>query len=170
MEQKDYRENNRGRLFDHLTVGEFMKRDVRYGHPHTTGDILASLMVEGGFGSIPIVDSALQLLGIVSEFDLLTALSGGRRLSALHSGKELGDLVAEHVMTYEPVRVTPETDVLTAMYVLQTNHLIRVPVVDQEGRLVGIVARRDILNAYLHSVLEAGPVTGGGPGRAWSSG
>lgn len=166
MEQKDNTGSNPARSFDQLTVGEIMKHDVRYGHPRTTGDVLASLMVQGGFGSVPIVDSELRLLGIISEFDILTALSGGRKLSALHSGKELGDLEAEQVMTHEPVRVTPETDVLTAMYVLQTNHLIRVPVVNQEGRLVGIVARRDILSAYLHSVLEVGPVMGEAK-RAW---
>jgi CBS domain-containing protein len=37
----------------------------------------------------------------------------------------------------------------TLIGVLQTNHLIRVPVVDQDGKLIGIVARRDIVRGYL---------------------
>ena len=50
-------------------------------------------------------------------------------LAALDSGKRLDDLAAHGVMTCEPMRVTPHTDVRTVMHVLQTNHFIRVPVV-----------------------------------------
>lgn len=54
-------------------------------------------------------------------------------------------------MTKTVVSVSDQTDVRTLIYVLQTNHVIRVPVVDREGKLVGIVARRDVLQAYLGS-------------------
>ena len=54
-------------------------------------------------------------------------------------------------MTPNPVSVTKDTDVLTVIDVLQNNHLIRVPVVDSTRRLIGIVARRDILRGYLQA-------------------
>ena len=94
-----------------------------------------------GFGSIPIVDGSSKLVGIVSEFDLL---------KALRKGKNLDEVLAGEIMTPNPVSVTQDTNVLTLIDVLQNNHLIRVPVVDAIGKLIGIVARRDLLRGYLH--------------------
>ena len=102
------------------------------------------MMIEG-FGGVPIVDDVHRLVGLVTEFDLLAALDRGKRLD---------DLAAHDVMTCEPLSVMPHTDVRTVMHVLQTNHFIRVPVVDGEGTLVGIVARRDVLRGYLGSNAE----------------
>lgn len=102
---------------------------------------MASLMIEG-FGGVPIVDDQEGLCGIVTEFDLLATLETGAKLS---------DLSAEQMMTHEVVRVSPHTDIRTLIYVLQTNHLIRVPVVDPDGKLIGIVARRDIVRGYVSS-------------------
>jgi CBS domain-containing protein len=52
-------------------------------------------------------------------------------------------------MSPNPYSVRAETDVRTLIHVLRSSNLIRVPVVDAEGRLIGIVARRDILKRYL---------------------
>ena len=58
-------------------------------------------------------------------------------------------------MTRETISVTPRTDIRMLMYVLQTNHVIRVPVIDNnDGKLIGIVARRDILLGYVSSEPE----------------
>ena len=127
--------------FHELTAADVMERVVQSAHQRTKGDVLASMMIEG-FGGVPIVDDGHRLVGLVTEFDLLAALDSGRRLD---------DLAAHDVMTCEPLSVTPHADVRTVMHVLQTNHFIRVPVVDGEGRLVGIVARRDVLRGYLSS-------------------
>ncbi len=37
----------------------------------------------------------------------------------------------------------------TLIYILETNHLIRVPVIDHDGTLIGIIARRDVLRSYI---------------------
>jgi len=106
---------------------------------------LASLMIEG-FGGVPIVDGNQRLVGIVTEFDLLAVLD---------AGKKLGDISAGQIMTPETISVTPDTDIRTLIYVLQTNHVIRVPVIDnKDGKLIGIVARRDILLGYVSSEPE----------------
>ena len=125
--------------FAQLRAADIMERDVRSAHPHTKGDVVGSLMIEG-FGGVPIVDKNQQLVGMVTEFDLLASLDGG---------KKLGDLEAKEIMTPEVVRISPQTDMSTLIYVLQTNHLIRVPVVDREGKLIGIVARRDVVRGFL---------------------
>lgn len=127
--------------FGRLTVGTLMEKNVQSEKKETKAELLASEMMEG-FGSIPIIDPSGRLVGIVSEFDLL---------NTLRKGKFLRDVTAGEIMTADPVSVTQNTDVLTAIDVLQNNHLIRVPVVDSTGKLIGILARRDVLRGYLHS-------------------
>lgn len=126
-------------VFDRLKAEDVMQREVQVAHAHTKADVIASLMIEG-FGGVPIVNERHHLIGIVTEFDLLGALDAGQSLPALE---------AKSVMTKDVLSVRDHTDVRTLIYVLQTNHLIRVPVVDQEGKVVGIAARRDVLQAYL---------------------
>ena len=145
MIQKNDVPDSGGAIFDRLRVADLMEKEVQFGHEQTKGDVLASLMIEG-FGGVPIVDGNQRLVGIVTEFDLLAVLD---------AGKKLGDISAGQIMTHETISVTPGTDIRTLMYVLQTNHVIRVPVIDnKDGKLVGIVARRDILLGYVGSEPE----------------
>jgi CBS domain-containing protein len=131
-----------GEDFKKMTAAHFMQTDVYYYSKNSTGDKLATAITMGGFGSIPIVDQERKLIGIVSEFDLLKAIM---------SRKELDKVSAEEIMTREAISVTEETLSGEIIDLLQQKHLIRVPVVDKEGKLVGIVARRDILQGYLKS-------------------
>lgn len=131
----------RGSKFGNMTAANLMEKNVQTGDKETSADMLATQMMEG-FGSVPIVDSNGRLIGIVSEFDLL---------NALRKGKNLRDVVAGDIMTSNPVSITQSTDAVTAIDVLQNNHLIRVPVVDATGKLVGILARRDLLRGYLQA-------------------
>lgn len=128
-----------------MTVKQVMEKRVQSVHLQTTGDVIASLMIEG-FGAVPVVDKKRILVGIVSEHDLLAALDDGHIL---------GELTAGDVMTANPYSIRPETTLATLVHVLRASDLIRVPVVDAKDRVVGIIARRDILRTYL----------GGSPGR-----
>ena len=127
--------------FGKLTVGAIMEKQVQSAEKDTKAEMIASYMMEG-FGSVPIVDENNKLVGIVSEFDLL---------AALRKGEKLKDVAAGEILTPNPVSVTQDTDVVTLMDVLQNNHLIRVPVLDKVGNLIGIVARRDLLRGYLQT-------------------
>ena len=127
--------------FGKLTVGAIMEKQVQSAEKDTKAEMIASYMMDG-FGSVPIVDENNKLVGIVSEFDLL---------AALRKGKKLQDVAAGEILTANPVSVTQDTDVVTLMDVLQNNHLIRVPVLDKIGNLIGIVARRDLLRGYLQT-------------------
>ncbi len=127
--------------FGKMTVGHIMETAVQSATREEGASMLASYMMEG-FGSVPIVDGNSKLIGIVSEFDLL---------QALRHGKHLEEVLAGEVMTPNPVSVTKDTSVVTLMDVLQNNHLIRVPVVDATGKLIGIIARRDVLRGYLQA-------------------
>jgi CBS domain-containing protein len=131
-----------GEDFKRMTAAHFMQTDVYYYAKNSSGDKLATAITMGGFGSVPIVDKGKKLVGIVSEFDLLKAIMGG---------KDLEKLAAEEIMTKDPISVKEETTSEAVIELLQEKHLIRVPVIDKEGTLIGIVARRDILQGYLKS-------------------
>ncbi len=125
--------------FSSMTVEEVMERQVQSVHLRTKGDVIVSLMIEG-FGAVPVIDKTRTLIGIVSEHDLLGAIDDGHRLGVLTAGG---------IMTGNPYSVRPETDLGTLVHVLRTSDLVRVPMVDAKDRLVGIIARRDVLRTYL---------------------
>jgi len=133
--------NIRETKFGQMTVGQLMEKCVQSANRDSKAELLASYMMEG-FGSVPIVDDSERLVGIVSEFDLL---------KSLRKGNQLNDVVASDIMTPNPISAIQGLDVPALIDILQNNHLIRVPVVDGQGKLIGIVARRDILRGYLQS-------------------
>jgi CBS domain-containing protein len=125
--------------FSAMMVKQVMEKKVQSARLKTKGNVMASLMIEG-FGAVPVVDAKGKLLGIVSEHDLLAAMDDGLKL---------GVIAAADVMTYNPYSVRPETTLPTLIHVFRASDLIRVPVVDANDKLVGIIARRDVLRAYL---------------------
>ncbi|MGB4068016.1 MAG: CBS domain-containing protein [Nitrospira sp.] len=125
--------------FESMTVSQVMEKEVQSVRLTTKGDVIASLMIEG-FGAVPVVENGRKLAGIVSEHDLLAAVDDGQRLGAVS---------AKDVMTSNPYSVRPETTLGTLVHVLRASDLVRVPVVDDKDKLVGIIARRDVLRTYL---------------------
>ena len=125
--------------FGLMMVKQAMQKMVQSAHLKTKGDVIASLMIEG-FGAVPVVDAKDKLLGIVSEHDLLAAMDDGHKLGVIAAGD---------VMTYNPYSIHPEAMLPTLVHVFRASDLVRVPVVDAKDKLVGIIARRDVLRAYL---------------------
>ncbi|MBH0200990.1 MAG: CBS domain-containing protein [Nitrospira sp.] len=125
--------------FDSMTVGQVMEKEVQSVRLGTKGDVIASLMIEG-FGAVPVLENGRKLAGIVSEHDLLAAVDDGH---------QLGTVSAKDMMTSNPYSVRPETTLGTLVHVLRASDLVRVPVVDDKNKLVGIIARRDVLRTYL---------------------
>lgn len=125
--------------FASMTVKQVMEKQVQFAHLKTKGDVIASLMIEG-FGAVPVIDGERKLAGIVSEHDLLAAIDDGHKLGAVTAGD---------IMTCNPYSVRVETNLGTLVHVLRASDLVRVPVVDAKDKLVGIVARRDLLRTYL---------------------
>jgi len=130
------------RDFATLKAEHFMQDVVSYYRVETTGDKLAGAISEGGFGSVPILAENGKVLGVVSEFDLLQTIM---------EGKELTKVTAGDIMTKGAISVTKDTPAMEIVNLLQGKHLIRVAVVDAEGKLVGIVSRRDILLGYVRA-------------------
>lgn len=125
--------------FDSMSVSQVMEKEVQWVRLRTKGDVIASLMIEG-FGAVPVVENGKKLAGIVSEHDLLVAIDDRHRLGAV---------TAKDVMTANPYSVKPETTLGTLVHVLRASDLVRVPVVNDKDKLIGIIARRDVLRTYL---------------------
>jgi len=130
-----------GEDFKALKASQLMEADVVACRPENTWKQIADLMSHGGFGDVPIIDKDKTLLGIVTEFDLLKVLM---------DGKDTNNVTAFDVMTKDAVSVSEDTDSVEIINILETKHLIRVPVL-RNDKLVGIVARRDVLFAFIQA-------------------
>ncbi len=145
MRRVDYMVGTRD--FTTLVAEQFMEDSVTYFHKDESAGKLAEAMTQGGFGSVPIVDHELRLVGIVSEFDLLKVIMEGKPLSTVMAGD---------IMTPAPITVLPDAPAMDIISLLEGKHLIRVPVVDVQGTLIGVVSRRDILEGYIHASTPLG--------------
>lgn len=125
--------------FEDLTVKDIVNQRVQSARPDLTGDQVASLLLKAG-GAVPVVDKSKQLVGVVSEHDVLLALD---------EGQAWGARTVEELMSANPYSVRPETSLPTLVHVLTESDLLSVPVVNEANRLLGMVTRRDVLRAAL---------------------
>jgi CBS domain-containing protein len=106
----------------------------------------------------PVLDSAGQVIGVVSEADLLPKEIGqepfsgpGRLLRSSGRHGELAKaaaLTAAELMSAPPITIGPEASVTEAARQMHECGVKRLPVVSQDGQLVGIVSRIDVLSVY----------------------
>ena len=150
-----------------MRARDVMTPDVITVDPDTSVQAVAKLLSESGISGVPVVDAADQLVGIVSEGDLLhrvetgtdrrpERLTGRRRswwLDTIASDDELArDYAKSHgrtakdVMTRDVISVTDTTELADVAMLLETKRIKRVPVL-RDGRLVGIVSRANLVRA-----------------------
>jgi CBS domain-containing protein len=118
-------------------------RDVMTANPgsctrSTTLDDVARRMVACDCGEIPVIDSdaARRPIGVVTDRDIVCRIVAEGRNPADHTA---GDCMSSPVVT-----VTPDTDLDACVNLMEERQIRRVPVVDEGGRLVGIVAQSDV--------------------------
>ena len=143
-------------------------RDVMTPHvitldPNASVQELARLLSERGISGVPVVDSDEQLVGIVSEGDLLHRAETGterrverRRSRWLDTIASDDDLAREYVkahgrkvkdvMTVNVVSVTDTMELADVATLLETKRIKRVPVV-RDGKIVGIISRANLVRA-----------------------
>ena len=117
----------------HMKIGGLMTGDVVSAVPATSFRELAKLLTEHEINGVPVVDEDDHVVGVVSASDLL----------AHH------EPTARDLMTRPAVTVHAEETVADAARLMVRCGIERLPVVDVEERLVGIVTRRDLLCVYL---------------------
>jgi len=147
------------------TVGEVMTSGKIYTVTPDTPVIDAlELIVEKKITGLPVVDENNKVIGVVSDFDLLAidfkdesdtwifpsldqSWEVFHDLQSLISKSE--GRVIEDVMTETPIVVRPETSINAASRLLLESKTRRLPVVDSNGSLIGLLTRRDIVTAAL---------------------
>jgi CBS-domain-containing membrane protein len=113
---------------------------------------VAAILVEGGINAVPVVEEGDRLVGIVTEADLLTleaTLTPGARPGSLAAGKGPPHTAGE-VMSRSVYTLTEDTDATDAARLMLRHRLKSIPVVAGD-RVVGIVARRDLLRLVARS-------------------
>jgi CBS domain-containing protein len=116
---------------------------------------IVSVVRELRVSAFPVLDAAGHLVGVVSEADLLLKEAGQEALggSLISSGRrgeqaKAAGVTAAELMTSPAVTIGPEDSVVDAARLMHDRHVKRLPVVDQAGRLVGIVSRVDLLSVF----------------------
>jgi CBS-domain-containing membrane protein len=139
------------------TVAEVMSTDLVVATRSTPYKELVRMMRERGVHALPVVDADRRVVGIVTETDLALKQEyrQGGQLPYLE-GTEQRDwrrraaaTVAEQCMSDPVTVVGADTTVRGAARLLHRRGVHHLPVVDAEGRLVGIVTRRDLLGVFL---------------------
>jgi CBS domain-containing protein len=132
---------------------------------------MAAALRENRVGALPVLDDEGKVIGIVSEADLLTkeALDGGYDgmpggITGLLRRKEQGKargITAGDLMTHPAVTVGSGESIEMATKLMYTRKVERLPVIDGDGRLTGIISRADVLSVFDRSDDEIrGEITG----------
>lgn len=144
----------------HRTVSDVMTNRVHVASPLAPFKLLVRLIEENRVSAIPIVDQQGIPIGIVSEADLLLKA----RRHELESSEDLFHLqkrrhqrvkaegtVASEVMTSPAITVASDTSLSQAARLMEEKNVRRLVVVDDRGRITGIVSRSDLLQVFLRT-------------------
>ncbi|MFJ2738150.1 CBS domain-containing protein [Streptomyces sp. NPDC087440] len=140
----------------HRTVQDLMTHDVIHVRAGTGFKELVQKLTDNDITAMPVVDERNCPIGVVSEADLLHGEAvrpdpegrpapGGREYNG--PGRQTED--AGRLMSSPAVCAQPQWNVVEAARTMERYHIKRLPVVDESGKLVGLVSRSDLLRIFL---------------------
>ncbi|MET8846837.1 CBS domain-containing protein [Amycolatopsis sp. NPDC004625] len=137
-------------------VGSVMTTEVTTVGPDTPFKAVALLLASWNISGAPVVDEDGKVLGVVSQGDLLEreAPHGLLRPGSRQAKRKAGAAFVADLMTSPAVTVQADDVVAVAAKLLEEHHFHRLPVVDDEGKLVGVVSRSDLLRVFLRTDRE----------------
>jgi CBS-domain-containing membrane protein len=116
---------------------------------------MAARLREQRVSAFPVIDRENKVIGIVSEGDLLTKVAVEGELSGVFRGMvqdreqaKAAGLTAADLMTSPAVTIGPNEPVARAARLMHSRRVKRLPVTDEDGKLIGIVSRSDVLSVY----------------------
>uniref|UniRef100_UPI00260DA457 CBS domain-containing protein n=1 Tax=Thermococcus sp. TaxID=35749 RepID=UPI00260DA457 len=112
----------------------------------------AKLMMEVDLRSLPVGESKAEIIGVISDIELLMKVSEG----------EFGDKHVEDFMTKDVITLRPEDTVAKALATMRDNAISRIPVVDETGKLEGLITLHDLIVRFIKPRFraQAGEVAG----------
>jgi CBS domain-containing protein len=138
-----------------MIVREAMSPEVETARPSQSVEEIAELMAKKGIGYLPVCNRGL-LVGIITDRDITCRVVADRR-------RPQATKVAD-VMSKEVASCFDDDDLTTAIHLMEQNRVRRIPVVDRDERLVGVLSLTDI------AAPSAASGHGGDPGGGISRG
>lgn len=144
------------RLARKIAVRDIMTKKVITAKRESSLHEVSDLLSENRISGLPVLDEENHVIGVVSEADILS-MAG---MEKGHSFKDIlkhllgeplpkrkhGDRVGE-IMSSPPITTRAEADIREAAQILESRKIKRLPVVDGENRILGIISRGDIVKA-----------------------
>ena len=118
-----------------MNVSEIMTTNVATAEPDTTLEEVATMMKDENVGAIPVVDDE-ELLGIITDRDIV--------VRCIAEGKDPSEVEVEEILSEELETISPDDDVRRAAEIMQRKQIRRLPVCDEDGKLVGMLSIGDI--------------------------
>jgi CBS domain-containing protein len=139
----------------HAIVRDVMSTHVIAVRPSAPYKQMAAMLHEQRVSAFPVLDDGNKVVGIVSEADLLAKEAVDGDEPEVHQGMlrrrdhdKARALTAAELMTKPAVTIGPDVPVNQAARLMYSRRVKRLPVVDDEGTLIGIVTRADVLSVY----------------------
>lgn len=145
-----------------MYIKDIMTKEVITVSEDDTIEKCANLLITHNLSGLPVLDDNGKIKGIVTEGDLIRRISrieGPAALEVLggifylESPKKFMDKVknsmgskARDIMTKDIITISPDKEMEEGATLLVKNKIKRLPVIDKEGNLIGIVSRKDIMN------------------------
>ncbi len=124
---------------ENLKARDVMTRPVVSARENASVRDVAMQLLCGLYSGMPVTNNNGEVVGVVTELDLLKAVS---------EGKELVRITAGDIMTRDVITVEVETPLDKVTEILMNKNIIRVPVT-QDGKLTGVVSRCDVLRSFM---------------------
>jgi CBS domain-containing protein len=121
---------------DFMKVHDVMTEDVKYCGPETNLAAAAAMMWESDCGALPIVADGGKAVGVITDRDIAIAL--GTR------NKQAAEIPVKEVMSAELFAASPDEDIHTALKLMRKEKVHRLPVINAEGKLEGILSLNDV--------------------------
>lgn len=151
-----------------MKVKEVMSRQVDYVTVDTTVREVARLIFGRNIHGVPVCDERKVVIGLVTEQDILTKfypsmsdyiqdpLREGDFEAMEKKAGEILNLPVSRIMSRDPKTISPDTPILKAQSLIQVAEIGRLPVVDPENRLIGVISKGDIFRATVGKNLDFG--------------
>ena len=123
-----------------MKVSDVMTTNLVAAREGTTAREIGAKLLIGNFNGLPVINSSIKVIGIVTAVDILRAI---------RQGKNLDSIRAVDIMTQNPVVVKEDAEIKDVIDIILQRHIILVPVINDQQRLVGVVSRLDILRQNL---------------------
>lgn len=139
------------------TVRDVMTRKVLAAREGADFQHIAAVLRRGRVSALPVLDAQDRVIGVVSEADLLARLATEPEPRAADDGRrrrhvpKAAGLMAAELMTRPAVVIDPDATVREAARQMYERRIRRLPVVNADGRLVGIISRADVLSIFARS-------------------